>query len=221
MDLSHVVALLLDMDGTLVDSTAAVDRCWADWARDHGVPAEDVIAVCHGHTAATTMRRFRPDLSDAQIEAQARGHLEREYVDLDGIVALPGAPELLAHLDEAGHPWAVVTNADARLARGRLGAAGITARELVSVDDVPVGKPDPAGYVLAARRLAVEAGRCLVVEDSAPGAAAGRAAGALVALVAPAEGTGSPFAPGAAEPDLRVTDLHELRRLLSPPHAPR
>ena len=73
---------------------------------------------------------------------------------------------------------------------------------LVTVEDVRVGKPDPEGYLLAARRLGVDAGRCLVVEDAAPGVEAGRAAGAVVAGL-----RGVPA-------DVAVADLGELGGLL-------
>jgi mannitol-1-/sugar-/sorbitol-6-phosphatase len=96
----------------------------------------------------------------------------------------------------------VVTSADARLARARLGAAGIAAPELVTVDDIRVGKPDPEGYLLAARRLGVDPARCLVVEDAEPGVQAGRAAGARVAALKGIDG------------DLRITELTELTRAL-------
>jgi sugar-phosphatase len=173
--------VLFDMDGTLDDSDAAVERTWRAWAQRYGVDAETVFAVMHGAPAAQTVRAARPDLDDAEAEEATAWQLEREATDLDGVVALPGAHALLAHLDRTGVPWAVVTSADRRLALARLGAAGITAPVLVTVDELAAGKPDPEGYRLAARRLAVDPAACLVVEDSAVGAAAGRASGARVA----------------------------------------
>ncbi len=101
-----------------------------------------------------------------------------------------------------GLPWAVVTSADARLARARLDAAGVHPPVLVTVDEVSAGKPDPEGFVLAARRLGIPIERCLVVEDSVPGAEAGRRAGALVAGL-----RGLPA-------DVPVEDLSEVASLL-------
>jgi sugar-phosphatase len=95
-----------------------------------------------------------------------------------------------------------VTSADRRLAAARLGAAGIEAPVLVTVEDVSVGKPDPEGFLLAARLLAVPIGRCLVVEDSEPGLAAGRASGAMTAALKGLDG------------DVRLADLHSLATLL-------
>lgn len=174
-------AVLLDMDGTLVDSDAAVERSWRRWARRWGADPDAVLAVMTGHPAESTVRRVRPDLDEALVAAATRDHLEHEYVDLADVVAAPGAHELVAHLDAAHTPWAVVTSADTRLARARLAAAGIDAPVLVPRDMVPAGKPSPDGYLVAADFLAADPTDCLVVEDSAVGVAAGRAAGATVA----------------------------------------
>lgn len=174
-------AVLLDMDGTLVDSDAAVERSWRTWARRWGVDPAAVLAVMAGHPAESTVRRVRPDLDEVRVAAAARDQLEHEYVDLDDVVAAPGASELLAHLETTLTPWAVVTSADTTLARARLGAAGLELPVLVPRDLVAQGKPDPEGYLRAADFLGVDPTECLVVEDSAVGVAAGRAAGATVA----------------------------------------
>lgn len=202
VDLAGVEAVLLDMDGTLVDSHAVVERMWREWALASGVEPDAIVAVCHGATSEGTIRRFRPDLDEATVLAQAAAHMAAETLDVDGVVALPGAHEMLATLDALGLPWAVVTNADRPLALARLGAGGITPRELVTVDQVPVGKPDPAIYRLAAATIGVDIERCLVVEDSASGVAAGLAAGALVAAI------------GRDDADLRIDGLADLDALL-------
>lgn len=203
IDGSVVEAVLLDMDGTLVDSDGAVERIWSEWATAHGVDPEAVVAVCHGATPQTTMRRFRPDLPDAVIEAQTRENMRRETMDVADVVAAPGAERLLSTLADLGLPWAVVTNADRDLARARLGAAGVNPPVLVSVDEVDIGKPHPASYELGAARVGAAIGRCLVVEDSDSGIAAGRAAGAVVVGLRHDDG------------DLRVEHLGQLAELLA------
>jgi len=119
------------------------------------------------------------------------------------VVPTPGAHQLVATLERLGLPWAVVTSADTRLATARLGQTGINPPLLVTVDDVTVGKPDPQGYLIAARRLGVDPARCLVVEDSDAGVAAGRAAGATVASL-----KGRPA-------DVLLVDLRQLAGMLS------
>src|SRR6266550_8186256 len=123
MDLSQVQAVLLDMDGTLVDSDAAVERSWRTWAAEYPVDPGRGPLIAHGLPALANVRRLRPDLSEDDAAAAARYQLELEYVDVADITAAPGAHELLGELDRLGLPWAVVTSADPPLARARLAAA--------------------------------------------------------------------------------------------------
>ncbi|MEY9860443.1 sugar-phosphatase [Catenulispora sp. GAS73] len=178
-----VAAVLFDMDGTLVDSDAAVDRSWLAWSREYSVDPALPLAIAPGHPAADTVAKILLDADPATIAEAAARQLALEYDDLADVAATDGAHELIAALDARAVPWAVVTSADARLAKLRLAAAGISPRILITTDDVPVGKPDPAGYLRAAELLGVAPGDCLVVEDTEPGVAAGRAAGATVAAL--------------------------------------
>jgi len=202
MELSRVQAVLLDMDGTLVDSDAAVERSWRTWAAEYPVDPGRGPLVAHGLPAVSNVRRLRPDLSEDEAAAAAQHQLELEYDDVADVTATPGARELLAELDRMGLPWAVVTSADPILAEIRLAAARIRPAVLVTAGDVRAGKPDPEGYLQAARRLAADPGRCLVVEDAEAGVRAGRAAGATVAALK------------AVPADIQIADLHQLRRLL-------
>jgi HAD superfamily hydrolase (TIGR01509 family) len=138
-----------------------------------------------------------PDIDERALSVAAARQMSLQYDDLSDVVAAPGAATLL------GLPWAVVTSADVRLARARLGAAGIPEPPLlVTVEDVRVGKPDPECYRIAAAKLGVDPARCLVVEDAAPGVDAGRAAGMTVVGL-----RGVPA-------DVAVADLGELADLL-------
>ena len=202
MELSRVQAVLLDMDGTLVDSDAAVDRAWRTWAVEYGVDLADGPPIAHGMPALGNVLRLRPDLTPEQAAAAAGRQLELQYDDVADVTAAPGAAELLAELDRLGLPWAIVTSADPTLARVRLAAARIRPALLVTADDVRAGKPDPEGYLLAARKLGADPRRCLVVEDAEAGVRAGRAAGATVAAL-----KGVPA-------DIQIADLYQLRTLL-------
>lgn len=197
-------AVLFDMDGTLVDSDAAVARAWAAWATEYAVAPDALDAVAHGVPSDGTIRLLRPDLDEAGVEAASARQLELQYDDLADVVALPGAHTVLAELDAAGVPWAVVTSADRTLARARLAAAGIAAPVLVARDDIARGKPDPEGYLAAAAALDVPATACLVVEDAEAGLAAGRAAGARTAALRGLDG------------DLRLRGLADLLPALLP-----
>jgi HAD superfamily hydrolase (TIGR01509 family) len=207
--LSRVQAVLLDMDGTLVDSDGAVERSWRTWAAEYGMDPGREPLVAHGLPALGNIRRLRPDLSEDEAAAAAQRQLELEYVDVADVTAAPGVHGLLAELDRLGLPWAVVTSADVRLAQIRLAAAQITPALLVTIDDVRHGKPDPEGYLLAARKLGADPRRCLVVEDAEAGVRAGRAAGAVVAGLR------------GVDADIQIADLYQLTALLGQIENPR
>ncbi|MEO3769531.1 HAD-IA family hydrolase [Micromonospora sp. B9E7] len=198
MGLAGIGAVLFDMDGTLVDSDAAVERAWERWAAEYAVEPAAALAIAHGSPADRTVRRLLPALDDHAVAAAAARQLAFQYDDLSDVLATPGAHEILDTLARLGLPWAVVTSADVRLAQARLGAAGIVAPVLVTVEDVRVGKPDPEGYLRAAALLDVPVARCLVVEDAEVGLRAGRAAGAMTAALKRLDG------------DLRLRDLAQL-----------
>jgi mannitol-1-/sugar-/sorbitol-6-phosphatase len=203
MDLQDVEAVLFDMDGTLVNSDGAVERAWMTWAAEYGVDGTEAIALAHGSPSEPTVRKLLPHLDEAATAVAVARQLELQYDDLSDVVAAPGAFEVLDVLARRGLPWAVVTSANLRLARARLGAAGITPPVLVTTDDIAAGKPDPAGYLRAAELLGVPASRCLVVEDADVGLAAARAAGARTAALRGLHG------------DVSIATLAELATLLS------
>jgi HAD superfamily hydrolase (TIGR01509 family) len=202
--LTGIRAVLFDMDGTLVDSDAAVERAWRAWSAEYGVDGDRAVEVGAGSPAATTIRLLLPRLSDAELAAATDREHELQYDDLADVAATPGAGRLLPMLARLGLPWAVVTSADGRLAKARMTAAGIAAPLVVTIEDVRNGKPDPEGYLLAAARLGVDPRDCLVVEDSAPGLEAGRRAGATTAALRGLPG------------DLSLSSLDQLADLLAP-----
>lgn len=173
-------AVLFDMDGTLVDSTALVDRIWTDFSAEHGLDAEAVLAYAHGRPTIATLREFLPGHPD---HAGLVGQLEDvELGTGGGTVEVPGAVDLVRSLPDGS--WALVTSAGRDLARLRLGEVGLALPAVtVTSEDVRVGKPDPEPYLLAAERLGVDPHDCVVVEDAPAGVAAGLAAGAAVVVV--------------------------------------
>ncbi|MFG2817802.1 HAD-IA family hydrolase [Kitasatospora sp. NPDC048365] len=193
-----VRALLLDMDGTLVNSDAVVERVWRRWAARHGLDADTVLHVAHGRQGHLTMAELLPDRPVEENLAENRQMLAEETADLLGVVEVPGAAALLAQLD--GLPHALVTSADEPLARARMGAAGLGLPPLlVTAERVGASKPDPEGFLKAAAELGFEPADCLVLEDSEAGIAAGRAAGMPVLGIGPRA--------GAQRPTVHVPDL--------------
>ncbi|WP_308493155.1 HAD-IA family hydrolase [Microbacterium terrisoli] len=196
-------AVLLDMDGTLVDSTAVVERLWLEWAQRHDVDADEVLAVVHGRQGHESMAILLPARDPAINAAENAELLAAESADTDGVVAIAGAAELLAATVDAPH--ALVTSADERLAASRMGAAGLRMPVVrVTAEHVSRSKPDPEGFLRAATLLGVQPSRCVVFEDSETGIAAGLAAGMTVIGVGPrAAGHGA----AAVMPDLTSVQI--------------
>jgi len=168
--------VLFDLDGVLVDSTPAVARVWAGWAHEHGFDPGEVVRKAHGRPSITTIRELLPN---ADHPAENREVERREIADIEGVVPLPGAMELLQALPL--DRWAIVTSCTRALAAVRIGAAGLPKpKHLVTSTDVQHGKPDPEPYLKGAQILGVPAADCLVVEDAPAGIRAGKAAGARV-----------------------------------------
>lgn len=169
-------ALLFDLDGVLINSTPAVARVWSQWAIEHGFPAEEVVAYAQGRPSISTIRHFLPN---ADHQAKNREVERREIEDLEGVVPLPGASQLLASLPE--DRWTIATSCTRRLAEVRIKAAGLPVpKTLVSSNDVAHGKPDPEPYLKAALALGCAAADCVVLEDVPAGIRAGKSAGARV-----------------------------------------
>ncbi len=169
-------ALLFDMDGVLIDSTPAVARVWRRWALEHGFNPEEVVARAHGRPSLTTVREYLPN---ANHEAENREVERREIEDIEGVVPLPGALELLASLP--ADRWTIVTSCTRRLAEVRLRAADLPLpKKLITSNDVTHGKPYPEPYLKGAAILGFPPADCIVVEDAPAGVRAGKAAGAKV-----------------------------------------
>ncbi len=173
-------AILSDLDGTLIDSTPAVLRVWTAWKREHGLPVGADADHPHGIPARQVVRMLAPHLDAA---AEARDLERREVADVDGVVALPGARELLGAPPD-GVAVAIVTSCTLPLALARLAVVGLDApATLVTAERTERVKPDPDPYLLAARELGVDPADCVVLEDAPAGIAAGRAAGMRVVAV--------------------------------------
>ncbi|MGL3211085.1 HAD family hydrolase [Bradyrhizobium sp. BR 1433] len=184
-----VDAVLLDMDGTLLDTekvyfdslVAALNVCGY---------TDDVVALCHSMVG----------LPGPVCEAMLRDHygatFPLEAVDLaflehrdrmmqSGLPLKSGTLDLLDAIAAAERPMAIVTSSSRRSAERNLTLAGIRARfdTLLTLDDVAQGKPDPELYLKAAARLGVRSASCIAVEDSNHGVAAAHAAGAITLMV--------------------------------------
>jgi mannitol-1-/sugar-/sorbitol-6-phosphatase len=174
-----VRGILFDMDGVLISSTGADERCWLRWAKHHHMEGAFSLQSTHGRRALDTLRAIRPDL-DPVIEQRRLEDYDAE--DHSGLIILPGVEKLLASLP--ADRWTIVTSATVRLLEGRLGYAKLPMPSvLVSADKVANGKPHPEPYLTGAKLLGLAPADCLVIEDSPAGVASGKAAGCRVLAV--------------------------------------
>ena len=185
--LTRAEAVLCDMDGTLVDSSAVVESMWSSFARDHGMSErfDEIMAYSPGRTGLDTIRRFLPTLAAEERDAIYERFAREEIVRTAGRMAeIPGAAALVTALIEVGVPLALVTSAPIELMRVRMEEAGVPIPSVVvSADDVERGKPDPDAYLMAAELLGMPIASCLVLEDAASGYIAAQRAGAQILLV--------------------------------------
>lgn len=173
-------AFLFDMDGTVLNSIAAAERIWTTWALRHGVDVESFLPTIHGARAIDTITRL--GLPGVNAEAEAAWVTEAEIEDVEGIVEVASAAEFLRSLP--ADKWAIVTSAPKSLALRRMAAAGIPKPAvMITAEDVSAGKPDPAGYKLAAQRLGVQIAQCLIFEDATVGIQAAEASGADLVII--------------------------------------
>ena len=124
--LARAEAVLCDMDGTLVDSSAVVESMWSSFARDYGMSErfDEIMAYSPGRTGLDTVRRFLPTLAaeerDAIYERFAREEIVRTA---ERMAEIPGAAALVTALIEVGVPLALVTSAPIELMRMRMTAS--------------------------------------------------------------------------------------------------
>jgi mannitol-1-/sugar-/sorbitol-6-phosphatase len=171
-----MTVVLSDLDGVLVDSHASIMRAWRWWGERHGVEHAAIEAMQSGRPSAEVIAALAPD-ADAAAESEAVDL--RQADDTEGVVALPGAADLLGAF--APDRIAIVTSCTVPLATSRIRAAGLTPPAvLVTPERVRRGKPDPEGYLLAARELGADPAECVVLEDAPAGVRAGREAGMRV-----------------------------------------
>lgn len=171
--------LLFDLDGTLVDSTHAVEHAWLSWAHRRGIPTEALFKGLHGRRAADILAGF---VAEDELDAEFRWMEAFEATYTEGVAPIPGAAELIDRLPS--DRWGIVTNGTRPIAQARLNAAKLpTPGVFVTADEVYRGKPDPAPYLLGAARLGIAPEEIVAFEDSEHGVLAAEKAGMKVIVV--------------------------------------
>jgi sugar-phosphatase len=175
-------ALLLDLDGTLVDSTTAVESAWRWAAEQLGVPFSQIAPYVHGIPTEQALELAIPGIDGVTRAQLADEILTRQVESNADVVAMPGALRLLNRLPAGS--WAVVTSGSVRLAESSIRKAGLPEPPiLITAEDVQAGKPNPEPFMRAMGVLDVSSEECIVIEDSPHGIASGRAAGVRVLAV--------------------------------------
>lgn len=205
-------AVLWDMDGLLVDTEplwTVAEQELAERLGDVFTPSAKAAIVGTRLDVAVPLllSHLGHEATPDAVDHSATWLLARMVELFSRPLPLqPGAAALLEAVDDAGIPQALVSSSyrvlvDAVLAHG----TGPFVTTLAG-DEVLRGKPDPESYLTAAARLGVDPRRCVVLEDSPAGVAAGEAAGCAVVAVPSVEGVVF----GAAERRLVVADLHQV-----------
>ncbi|MGY3620898.1 HAD family hydrolase [Bradyrhizobium sp. USDA 10063] len=184
-----ISAVLLDMDGTLLDTEKVYFDSLVAALNARGY-TDDVVALCHAmiglpgpECELMLVRRYGDDFPLAEINKAFAAN--RDEIFRAGLPLKAGAIELLDALRSADYPMAIVTSSSRRSADQHLTLAGIRARfdTVLTRDDVTHCKPSPDLYLLAAKRLGVEPQACVAIEDSNHGVTAAHAAGAITLMV--------------------------------------
>ena len=183
------VAVLFDMDGLLIDS----EPLWLESERSvmarlapgSAWTESDQAALLGGSLNRTVRYLLAHATRPAPPEVVAEWLMAgiSDQVRRDGVPLRPGARELLASVEAAGLPRALVTSSERRFMETVLARTGMRFDVLVCAEDVSATKPDPEPYLLAAKLLDVNPARCFALEDSPNGVASARGAGCRVIAV--------------------------------------
>jgi HAD superfamily hydrolase (TIGR01509 family) len=224
LDWTSYGAVLFDLDGVITPTAEIHERAWTALFAPWGFTAVDYLRYVDGKPRYDGVRSFlrsrdvelpwgSPDDPPGVDTVCALGNRKNDLfnttLEREGIAPYPGSLAVLARLDAAAVPQAIVSSS--KNARTVLAAAGMSDRFPVVVDGVTAvdehlpGKPDPAMFHCAADRLGVPYDRSMVVEDATSGVAAGAAGG--FAFVLGVDRGGNAAALSEAGADLVVRDL--------------
>ncbi|PPQ77406.1 hypothetical protein CVT25_010988 [Psilocybe cyanescens] len=214
----HVDAILFDMDGTLVDSTAGVVGAWELFRQTYPtIDVHDILSSAHGVRTVDNLRKYC-GIEDPEILEAESERFEKAIVTTStqggrqGIVLLPGVNSIMQEIAPGRHQpnpcWSICTSATRDYATSALTIAGIPIPDVfVASEDVSKGKPFPDPYLLGAKLSGVKPENCVVFEDAPNGIRSGHDAGCkTVALLT----THSREQIEAAKPDYIVKDLSSI-----------
>jgi HAD superfamily hydrolase (TIGR01509 family) len=215
-------AIIFDMDGVIIDSHPVHRQAWQRFLLTLGkqVSETDLDCILEGWRREDILRHFLGDLSKAQIAEY--GNRKDHFFQQVGVPVkpVPGLCEFLDHLERLGIRRAVATSASERRTRFTLDRLQLTRHfaAIVTANDVPKGKPDPAIYFLAAEQMGVSPKNVVVIEDSVSGVRAAKSAGMKCLAIATNSRCEVLRQAGANNviPDFVGLTLNRLKRLVTP-----
>jgi len=195
---SRMQAVIFDLDGVLMNSEWISYLVWADVAREYGgilhaSAYPGMVGLTAEETGEYVMREAGVSFDLASTVARV-WQLVTDRISA-GIEPLPGAVALVQELAQRGYPLAIASNSPVGYIENALHGLKLRPyfKEIVGVDQVEQGKPDPEVYLCAAERLGVSPGFCLAIEDSQVGSQAALRAGMRVLAVPAAEDSHDKF----------------------------
>lgn len=214
----QIRAIILDMDGLMIDTEPIYKRALQQAATEFGQVLEDdfyvtLIGKPQPACEVAISEKFGSHFPMESYRQRWEG-LWREDAEGSGIAKKPGLDAFLAFLTERGIRHAVATSSDAEYACFSLEAAGLGGRfgTMVTGNEVVNGKPAPDIYIEAARRLGVPPTSCMALEDSDNGVLSASAAGMRTVMVPDMK---EPSDEARAAASRIVGSLHEARELLA------
>lgn len=179
-------AVLVDMDGTLVDTEPWWEESKLALAAEYGVPfSKEQIDALVGHSMMVTVRALQEagvTLGDQEIIDHLVAHMV-ERARTSPLPWLPGAQDFLRRMKQAGIPMALVTQAWKPIADATAAQTNDAIQQIVSGGEVQNPKPAPDPYLLAAQKLGVDIDACVAIEDSPSGVQSAESAGCPVIVV--------------------------------------
>jgi HAD superfamily hydrolase (TIGR01509 family) len=218
MKLTRPGGVILDLDGTLVDTVPARIAAWVAALAEGGIYAPaPAVAMRIGMDGPQLAREIAKEGGCVIDSRTSRAIDQRASAIFSGLnllpQPLPGARELIRWLRERRLPWAIATSSHPAQADRSLLQLAVAPLPIVSAADVKVAKPAPDMLLLAARRLGVDAAGCWAIGDSRWDVIAARAAGMTAVVVAAGSAVGSDQL-AAAGPDAILPNLLSLKRLI-------
>lgn len=162
--------ILFDLDGTLVNSLPAVERCWLVFADRHKLNHSYVLKTIHGRKAIDNIKLFLPNKPESFIEQEHRWVEQLEAEDIKDIDEISGASHFLRQLSSLNIPWGIVTSGTKKVANSRFSILNVAKPKVFITGEMVINtKPAPDGYLQAANLLGLPTNECIVFEDSKAG----------------------------------------------------